>query len=91
METKTMAIKKSNFAVTGMTCASCARSVERILSDQKGVISAAVNLANEHALVEYDEEITNKKSLQKAVQSIGYDLMVENNNAQNLSNAKQQR
>ncbi len=37
--------------ITGMTCASCVRNVERALTKANGVISATVNLATERASV----------------------------------------
>lgn len=58
----------------GMTCASCAASVEKTLSHQKGVASAAVNFANNTALIEFDAVATNLEEIKKAVQSTGYDI-----------------
>ncbi len=69
-------IRKS-FPVLQMTCASCAVSVESMLKAQPGVISAAVNYANATAIVEYRHESTTKAQLQKAVRSIGYDLLID--------------
>ncbi len=45
-------IKKS-FPITGMSCASCANSVETTLKEEPGVVKAAVNYANSFASVEY--------------------------------------
>ncbi|MBI3973065.1 MAG: copper-translocating P-type ATPase [Chloroflexi bacterium] len=42
------------FPVTGMTCASCVRRIERSLSKVEGVVEANVNLATEQATVRYD-------------------------------------
>jgi Cu+-exporting ATPase len=39
-------------AISGMTCASCAGRIERVLSKQPGVLSARVNLATEQASVQ---------------------------------------
>lgn len=69
-------IRKS-FPVLQMTCASCAVSVESMLKAQPGVISAAVNYANASAIIEYQPESITKAQLQKAVQSIGYDLLID--------------
>lgn len=68
---------KKNFPVTGLSCASCAISVESMLKAQEGVIDAAVNFANSTAWVEYlpgKASLTNFKSV---IQSIGYDLLIE--------------
>ena len=66
------------FPVLGMTCASCAVSAESIVKAANGVTSASVNYANGNLNVQYDPSETNPESLQKAVQSIGYDLLIEN-------------
>jgi Cu2+-exporting ATPase len=68
---------KQTFPVTGMSCASCASSAETIVITQKGVVKAAVNFANTSLLVEYIPTITSPEKLKQAVQSIGYDLMIE--------------
>src|SRR5690606_10520555 len=39
--------------ITGMTCASCVRNVERALSKQAGVLDVSVNLATEKATIHY--------------------------------------
>jgi Cu+-exporting ATPase len=61
-----------NFKVTGMTCASCAKNVEKVLKKQSGVVSATVNLALEKASVTYDPSVVSSKELKDAVGSIGY-------------------
>ncbi|WP_114790397.1 heavy metal translocating P-type ATPase [Niabella yanshanensis] len=68
---------KKTFPVLGMTCASCAGSAESIVKYQEGVVSASVNFATGNLAVEYLPNITDASTLQKAVQSIGYDLLVE--------------
>jgi P-type Cu2+ transporter len=68
-------IRKS-YPVTGMTCASCANSVESMLRSHEGVHSAAVNYASNSVLVEYDTDRTNPQAMKETVQSIGYDLVI---------------
>lgn len=67
---------KKFFPVLNMTCASCASSSQSILENQPGVVSVAVNYANGTAQVEYIPTITNPQKLKGALQSIGYDLMI---------------
>ena len=45
---------RTSLTVTGMTCATCSRMVERSLSKVDGVVFAAVNLATESAFVGSD-------------------------------------
>lgn len=73
--TSSQSIKKQTFPVLGMSCASCAGSIESMLGATDGVVSAQVNFASNTLLVEYKPEIT-AETLQKTVQSIGFDLIL---------------
>ncbi len=68
---------KKNFPVLNMTCASCAGSSQSMLENTAGVVKASVNYANATAQVEYVPTITDAHKLQAAMQSIGYDLMID--------------
>lgn len=68
---------KKNFPVTGLSCASCAISVESMLKAQVGVLDASVNYANSSACVEYLPETASINDFKSAIQSIGYDLLIE--------------
>ena len=70
---------KEIIPVTGMSCAACAGSVESILSKTEGVTKASVNFANNTVLVEYNE-LTSPQSLKQALQSVGYDLILDTEN-----------
>lgn len=63
------------FTVKGMSCAGCARSVERKLLATPGVQSAIVNLEAATATVTYDETATDCNALEKAVESLGFDVV----------------
>src|SRR5437588_3123326 len=58
--------------VTGMTCAACARRIERKLTKTPGVNAANVNFATQRATVEYDPARTGVRQLASAVEEIGY-------------------
>jgi P-type Cu+ transporter len=58
--------------VTGMTCASCVRRVERTLSKKEGVAEASVNFAAERASVTYEPAATNPDELIRAIRDAGY-------------------
>jgi Cu2+-exporting ATPase len=68
---------KQTFPVTGMTCASCGISVSSILKSQPGVLSAVVNIACNEVTVEYIPLEISLKKMKSAVQSIGYDLVID--------------
>ena len=61
------------FDVQGMTCASCARRVERTLADHPGVDSAVVNFAMETVTVA--GESVSPEELVRAVDQAGYKLV----------------
>ena len=67
---------KNTFPVLQMTCASCAVNVESMLRSQTGVVEASVNYANASVTVEYIPNLIQAEDLKKAVQSIGYDLLI---------------
>jgi P-type Cu+ transporter len=58
--------------VTGMTCASCVRRVEGVLSKNEGVVSASVNFVAEKATVEYDPAKTSPDELIDRIEGAGY-------------------
>jgi P-type Cu2+ transporter len=70
-------LSRKTYPVLHMTCASCAISVESILKPQNGVIDAAVNFATATVNIEYNPAITSPEVLRQTVQSIGYDLMID--------------
>lgn len=61
--------------ITGMTCASCVRTVERTLTKQPGVLAAHVNLATEKATVHYLPGATRRSELIKAIENAGYGVL----------------
>lgn len=68
---------KKTFPVLGMSCASCAASAESMTKHREGVVEASVNFATGNLSVEYLPNMTDAVKLQKAVQSVGFDLMLE--------------
>ncbi len=60
--------------ISGMTCASCVRRVERALSRVDGVSEAAVSFATERATVSYDPSRTSPAVLARAVEEAGYSV-----------------
>lgn len=70
-------IIKKTYPVLHMTCASCANSVESMLNSQDGVQEAAVNFANATVNISFDEVQVKPARLQEVIQSIGYDLDID--------------
>jgi copper-transporting P-type ATPase V len=63
-----------DFAVEGMTCASCATRVQRILSGQPGVESVDLNYATSGARVVLAERSADADALRAVIEQIGYRL-----------------
>ncbi|RXK87489.1 heavy metal translocating P-type ATPase [Filimonas effusa] len=60
-----------------MTCAGCAVSVESMLHSVAGVAEAGVNFATQTAWVAYDPQLTGPQQFKQALQSIGYDIIID--------------
>lgn len=74
-------MEKKTIAVTGMACAGCAANVERRLGQIDGVAKASVNFAARTALVEYDPQKTSPKVMKEEIQKVGYDLVIDEDEA----------
>jgi len=59
--------------IEGMSCASCAATVQEALSRASGVATASVNYATARAAVSYDDAQTNVAELIRTVRAAGYD------------------
>lgn len=60
-----------------MACAACSAHVERTLNSLQGVHSAAVSLPGRSALVDYDEHVISPEEMKRAINNIGYDLVID--------------
>jgi Cu+-exporting ATPase len=59
--------------ITGMSCANCAMTIERVLKNKvPGVTEASVNFATERASVEYIPSITDIDRIVAAIEKAGY-------------------
>lgn len=79
---------KETFEVGGMTCGSCASSIQKKLSQLEGVKSAVVDLATSSATVEYDPQMITPNSMQEAVENMGYEFGVKGSGKENKSNRR---
>lgn len=60
--------------ITGMTCAACSSSIERVISRKRGVDKAVVNLQTEKLIVEFDEKIISIKEIEGFILKLGYGI-----------------
>ena len=63
--------KQKEYIIEGMSCASCAMTVENAVSKMPGVDKASVNLATEIMTVEANDSVT-PEDIAKVVDGVGY-------------------
>ena len=63
--------------VTGMTCASCAKAVEKNVSKMEGIYSAEVNLATEKLNLDYDESKVDLNQVISVIKNAGFGVIEE--------------
>lgn len=78
-------MENKSFAIEGMTCASCAQTVEKAAKKVHGVTQASVNLATEKLSIEYNEPTFSVENLQKAVDNSGYELIAQEGKTQTFA------
>jgi Cu2+-exporting ATPase len=84
-------IQTLSLPVLGMTCAACANSVESMIAAQQGVEKAEVNYAAQTVKVSYHPDQVQPTAFQKAVQSIGYDLIMDTESGKEKQEEVQQK
>jgi P-type Cu+ transporter len=72
-----MAEQQLELPITGMTCASCVRRVEKALQNTPGVAEASVNLATESASVYFDGAQVQPEQLRHSVEQAGYGVITD--------------
>ena len=60
--------------IKGMDCSGCKLSIERVLTNTRGVIRADVGFVSENMIVEFDPNQTNQNTIEKKVTNLGYEL-----------------
>ncbi|MBL4938348.1 copper-translocating P-type ATPase [Clostridium sp. YIM B02515] len=63
--------------IEGMTCAACAKAVERASKKLQGVSEASVNFATEKLNINFDETEVGIPDIQAAIEKAGYKAVVE--------------
>lgn len=73
-------IEKIEMKVGGMSCAACAKAVERVTKKLDGVKESNVNIATEKAVISYDENKVSLDEINNAIIKAGYEPIMESNN-----------
>ncbi|MFT5875935.1 MAG: Cu+-exporting ATPase [Clostridium sp.] len=66
--------------IEGMTCAACAKTIERVSKKLPGVEKANVNFATEKLNINYDDALIKLEDIQSAVEKAGYKIAVQTTN-----------
>lgn len=69
-----------NYKITGMTCAACAKAVERVTKKMDGVYDQSVNIATEKLKIEYDNSKVSFDDIKQVVEKAGYGIIKEESN-----------
>ncbi|MEK7121401.1 MAG: heavy metal translocating P-type ATPase [Patescibacteria group bacterium] len=68
-------MKKEDFKIQGMSCASCATNIENLSKTLPGVISLTVNFSLQKGAVLFDESVTNIEVIAKNItDALGYKI-----------------
>ncbi|HEX5707117.1 MAG TPA: cation transporter [Pyrinomonadaceae bacterium] len=67
---------RAELHIKGMHCDSCAANIREALEETAGVRSADVTFGGKTAVVEFDAETVQQKTLIKKIQDLGYDATV---------------
>ncbi|MEG0857380.1 MAG: heavy metal translocating P-type ATPase [Terrisporobacter sp.] len=70
-------IIKDNIKISGMTCTSCAKAVERAVKKLDKDINASVNMATEKLSISYNSEKVNSKDIEEAIKKVGFGIVKE--------------
>lgn len=68
-------MENTHLKLRGMSCASCAKTIEDTIRSVDGVHRCSVNFGAEQATVTYDKRKTNLKAICDAVDAVGYSAM----------------
>jgi len=65
-------LKKTEFKISGMTCASCEEHLNHEVNKLNGIVNSKASYENGNAIIEFDKSETNETEIEKAINSTGY-------------------
>lgn len=84
--------KEVSIPIGGMTCAACAKAVERAVNKLEGIESSAVNIATEKAVIKYNPEKIRLSEIKQTINKAGYQaLEIESKNKVDEDKERKQR
>ena len=82
--------EQTELDITGMTCAACSSRIEKVLNKTSGVEHATVNLTTENAMIEYNPNMIDEKSLIDKIGNLGYGANKKRSNEEKISHKDQE-
>ncbi len=73
-------MRQDTVTISGMTCAACAKRVEKVVGRLPGVAEASVNLATEKLSLQFDEQQVDAAAIEEAIVKAGYGMIPERRN-----------
>lgn len=64
------------FNIQGMACGGCATKIENALSQQAGVVTVKVSLADANAKINFDDGQTNEDILKSVIENLDFEVQV---------------
>jgi len=68
-------INELSLSISGMSCATCANTIEEAVGELDGVLQASINLVTEKLTVRYDPQKVRVAQIKKAVRDSGYEVL----------------
>jgi len=73
-------MNRETVKISGMTCAACAKRIEKAIGRLEGVSQASVNFATEKLTVEYDNQKLSPDKIRETIEKVGYGVVEEEKN-----------
>lgn len=70
-------MNKETIKISGMTCAACAKRIEKAVGKLEGVSQASVNFATEKLSVEYNNQKASTDKIKETIEKAGYGVIEE--------------
>ncbi|XP_013413564.1 copper-transporting ATPase 1-like isoform X2 [Lingula anatina] len=69
-------ISTTVISIKGMTCNSCVKTIQEVISEKPGVRSIKVSLQEEQGVIQYDPDVTSPQQLRDAIDDMGFDACI---------------
>lgn len=68
---------EQSLKIGGMTCAACAKRIEKVTKKLEGVQDSSVNYATEKLSIQYDESVVSLPAIRATIEKAGYEAIIE--------------